>query len=105
LARQYGLVLNARTVDPQPDASDLTLGADGNFVQRCRFKNGSVEQVAGTWSFSPPHNVFLSRFNDCAQVFDAVSHQGGASLIVEFNDTPVIVLNPDIVGVFYEGLR
>jgi hypothetical protein len=105
LTRQYRLVLNSRTVDPQLDSSDLVLRADGTFVQRCRFKDRPREEVAGTWSFSPPRNVFFSRFRDCARVFGDFPPDGGASLIVEFSNPPVIVLSPDIVGVFYEGLR
>src|SRR5688500_20335746 len=66
LTRQYRLVLNSRGVDPQLDSSDLVLREDGTFVQRCRFKHKPGEQVTGTWSFSPPRNVFFSHFRDCA---------------------------------------
>lgn len=105
LTRQYRLILNSRAVDPQLDSSDLVLRADGTFVQRCRFKHKPGEEVIGTWSFSPPHNVFFSHFRDCARVFGGVSRDNAASLIVEFSNPPVIVLSPDVVGVFYEGLR
>ena len=105
LTGRYRLVLNSRPVDLQLDSSDLTLNADGTALQRCHFKNRPVEQVVGTWSFTAPRNVFFSRFIDCARVFAGPSQDGAASLIVEFSDPPVIVLNPDIVGVFYERLR
>ena len=105
VTRQYRLVLNAPAVDPQFDSSDLVLRADGTFVQRCRFKHKPADDVTGTWSFSPPHNVFFSQFRDCARVFGGVFRDEAASLIVEFSNPPVIVLSPDAVGVFYEGLR
>ena len=105
LTREYRLVLNSRSVNPELDSSNLTLSPDGTSTQRCRFKNGRVDQFTGTWEFSPPRHVHLSRLKDCAGVFGASLEADGANLIVEFHDPPIIVLNPDIVGVFYEGVH
>jgi hypothetical protein len=107
LVGQYHLVFHSTGTNPQLKSSELTLSSTGESVLRCQFKDGSVHEVKGQWDVSPPKNVFLSRFEDCAGVFGTPSSANdprAASLIVELSNPPVIVLDPDIVGVFYERL-
>jgi hypothetical protein len=98
-------------VNPEFRLGSLVLMSDGNARQVCEFKNGArYESSRMTWAYDGDGNVSLSPLKDCSWVWGAFldhregpleSPRSGASLIVEWNRHPVILMDPD-VNAFYE---
>lgn len=104
LVGDYRLVVNSQHADSRLDSGELTLTSDGRSHLRCKYKDGRLSDVSGTWELltSGP-SVLVSPFKDCAGVLTEF-HAPGAALLVEMSNPPVLVLDPDIVGVFYEKI-
>lgn len=105
LVGDYRLVANSTTVDSQFESSVLTLGADGRSRVECKYKDGRRTNVEGTWKVTSTRQVDFSAFRDCSGVRRSPEGYDGSFLLIEMSNPPVLVLHPDIVGVFYEKVR
>jgi hypothetical protein len=105
LLGEYRLVLNSRSVNSWLRSSNITLAADGSMTMDCRYTDGSEEKLDGVWDYLGDGKMSFSRFQDCGQVFGVAQKPFHAVLTVQVNEHPLILLNPDIPGVFYERAR
>ena len=98
-------------INPALRAGSLVLMPDGTARQVCEFNDGTKYESSGmTWTYRGDGNVQLSSLKDCSWVWGAFleSREGpldpprrGASLIMEWGRSPVILMDPD-VNAYYE---
>jgi hypothetical protein len=75
-------------------SDELVLHADGRLEQHTHMNNGNKYDAADQhWSYVPDHSVSL---NDWLDLTDNPSGKAGAAvLLIELNEPPVILVNPD----------
>lgn len=104
LIGDYDLVADRNQPITRKDlqSSLLKISSDGTFKQECRYRNGTVDSISGTWSYSN-RRVQFSVFKDCVGVWppSSTGQDGAANLVVELSAPTIILLSPD-TNVRYE---
>ncbi len=98
-------------VNPAFRSASLVLMPNGGASQICEYNDGTKYESSGmTWTYGGDGNVHLSPLKDCSWVWSTLLQpregpldrpRSGASLIVEWGRSPVILMDPD-VNAFYE---
>ena len=108
LAGRYSYAdLRNAYINPHFKSASLELRADGTASQTCEFKDGTrYHSSRMTWSYHGAGNVHIDPLKDCSWVYPGSGGalevpKTGASLIVEWYDRPIILMDPDI-NAFYE---
>ena len=102
LVGHYRLVAKSPPADARLESGELTLMSDGRSRLQCQHRDGRRSDVGGTWIVTSQPSVVVSPFKDCAGLWPSFQENTAAELLVEKSNPLVLVLDPDIVGVFYE---
>src|SRR5262249_39745450 len=80
LVGDFNLFARSRDADPRLESGDLTLTSDGRSRLRCKYKDGRLVDVSGTWEATDSPSVIISPFADCAGVLKIFQQNTGAEL-------------------------